>query len=246
MASPPIVAVRRTKAPNGATATDESVKDSESEIRRLVARELHDRVAQTLTGMLVDLENFKTEPVGWEDVLIRLDTVQDSTRQVLRSLRELLHELRGEEPFSDSFVEAVGALVARFEQKTAISAELKVLPGWPKSLTAPASVNLYRIIEEALTNVRRHSGARTVRIVLEPYSDDQVAVIVGDDGHGVESDASWPAGMGTLGMKERALILGGRLRIESAQGDGTTVRGIFPKDQLMPGPRPDRPHMFDS
>ncbi len=128
MASPP-VAVGRTDARPGATRGDHKVKEAEGEIRRLVARELHDRVAQTLTGMLVDLENFKTEPVGWEDVLRRLDTVQDSTRQVLHSLRELLHDLRGEETFSDTFVDAVGALVSRFELKTAISTQLSVLPG---------------------------------------------------------------------------------------------------------------------
>lgn len=241
MASPPIVAASRTKARQSAAAGDDTAAESQDDLRRLVARELHDRVAQTLTGMLVELENFKTEPVGWEDVLRQLDTVQDSTRQVLRSLRELLHDLRGEQTFSDSFVDAVGELVVRFEQKTAIKTQLSVHPGWPLSLTTPASLNLYRIIEEALANVRRHSGARAVRIVLKPYSDDQVVLIVGDDGHGVSSDDIWPAGMGTLGMKERAVILGGELRIESAQGDGTTVRAIFPRDQLMP--KPDGEHL---
>jgi len=126
-----VVAVARHDERHGVKQRTESADESEVDIRRLVARELHDRVAQTLTGMLVDLENFKTEPVGWEDVLRRLDTVQDSTRQVLQSLRELLHDLRGEETFSDSFVDAVGALVAGFEQKTAISTQLSVLPGCP-------------------------------------------------------------------------------------------------------------------
>ena len=187
--------------------------------------------------MLVDLENFKSEPVGWGDVLVRLDSVQDSTRQVLQSLRELLHDLRGEEKISDGFVDAVGALLARFEEKTRISAELSVHPDWPDSITTPAAVNLYRIIEEALTNVRRHSGAHAVRIVLEPYSDNQVSMIVGDDGRGVETDPHRPDGMGTAGMKERAVILGGVLQIESQIGDGTVVRGIFPRDLLMPNDR---------
>jgi len=238
VASPPAGAVVR-KARADARA-EESARESEGELRRLVARELHDRVAQTLTGMLVDLENFKTEPVSWDDVKKQLDTVQDSTREVLQSLRELLHDLRGEEAVSDTFVDAVGDLVARFEQRTTIKAKFDVLPGWPKSLTTPASVNLYRIIEEALANVRRHSGARAVRIVLQPYLDDYMAVTVGDDGRGVDTDESWLAGMGTLGMKERAVILGGELRIESHTGDGTTVRAIFPKEQLMPKPDTDQ------
>lgn len=210
------------------------MRRTEEDVRRLVARELHDRVAQTLTGMLVDLENFKTEPVGWGDVLVRLDTVQDSTRQVLQSLRELLHELRGEESVNDTFVDAVGGLLARFEEKTRISAELNVVPGWPSSLRSPAALNLYRIIEEALTNVRRHSGAHAVRIVLEPYSDNEVSLVIGDDGRGVDGDPNRPDGMGTIGMKERAVLLGGVLRIDSKHGDGTIVQGIFPRELLMP------------
>src|SRR3979411_2217802 len=208
----------------------------EADVRRLVARELHDRVAPTLTGMLMDLENFKSEQVAWDDVLQHMNMLQDSTRQVLQNLRQMLHDLRGDEAVGDRFVDAVGTLAARFEEKTSIKSKLVVLPGWPESLTPPASVNLYRIIEEALANVRMHSGAQAVRIVLQPYLDDYMAVTVGDDGRGVDTDESWLAGMGTLGMKERAVILGGELRIESHTGDGTTVRAIFPKEQLMPKP----------
>jgi two-component system, NarL family, sensor histidine kinase UhpB len=234
VASPPVTGAVRSKARLRPAASSDSRKRTEEDVRRLVARELHDRVAQTLTGMLVDLENFKTEPVGWDDVLRQLDTVQDSTRHVLQSLRELLHDLRGEASVSDSFVDAVGALAARFEEKTRISAELSVVPGWPPSLTTPAALNLYRIVEEALANVRRHSGARAVRIVLEPYSDTKLSLIVGDDGRGVEEDPNRPEGMGTRGMKERAVLLGGELRIDSHAGDGTKVHGIFPRDLLIP------------
>src|SRR5258708_14092086 len=113
-----------------------------------------------------------------------MDTVQGPTGKVLNSLRQLLHDLRGEEAVGDSFVDSVGALVARFEEKTRISAKLTVLPGWPESITQPATVNLYRIIEEALANVKMHSGAREVRIVLRPDSDDYVSVLIGDDGRG--------------------------------------------------------------
>jgi signal transduction histidine kinase len=204
----------------------------EEDVKRLVARELHDRVAQTLTGMLIDLENFKTEPVGWNDVLRQLDLVQDSTRQVLTNLRQLLHDLRGEESVGDSFVTEVGALVSRFEERTRISAQLTVLPGWPESLTRPASLNLYRIIEEALANVQMHSGAHAVHIVLQPHSENELSVLIGDDGRGLDTDASRRLGLGTVGMKERALLLGGQLRIESQIGDGTTVRAVFPKELL--------------
>jgi signal transduction histidine kinase len=223
VASPPMASHARSRTRH---------TNVEEDVKRLVARELHDRVAQTLTGMLIDLENFKTEPVGWNDVLRQLDLVQDSTRQVLTNLRQLLHDLRGEESVGDSFVTEVGALVSRFEERTRISAQLTVLPGWPESLTRPASLNLYRIIEEALANVQMHSGAHAVHIVLQPHSENELSVLIGDDGRGLDTDASRRLGLGTVGMKERALLLGGQLRIESQIGDGTTVRAVFPKELL--------------
>ena len=204
-------------------------------MRRMVARELHDRVAQTLTGMLVDVENFKSQQVGWDDVLRELDTIQGSTRKVLTSLRQLLHDLRGEDQLGDSFVDALSFLVARFEERTTISAELDVRPGWPAQLARPASLNLYRIVEEALANVRMHSGARTVRIVLEELPDGQLAMMIDDDGRGLDTHVERPVGLGTVGMRERAVLLGGRLEIVSEDGVGTTVHAVFPKLQLIPG-----------
>lgn len=225
MATPSVTANRRSRSKKS---------DIEQDVRRMVARELHDRVAQTLTGMLVDVENFKSEPVGWDDVIRQMDMVQSSTRQVLTNLRQLLHELRGENPVGANFVDSVGTLIARFEEKTRISAELDVKDGWPEHLTPPASLNLYRIIEEALANVRMHSGARTVRIVLEPRSENELCLVVGDDGRGLDLHETRPMGLGTIGMKERAVFLGGQLRIESEAGAGTTVHAVFPKGQLTP------------
>ena len=208
----------------------------EKDVRREVARELHDRVAQTLTGMLVDVENFKSQQVGWDDVVKQMDMVQSSTRQVLSSLRQLLHDLRGEDLVGEGFTEALGSMITRFTQKTTIVAELDVRPGWPDVLTPPAYLNLYRIVEEALANVRMHSGAHSVRIVLESRSEDQLALMVDDDGRGVDTDIARPVGLGTVGMRERALFLGGQLEIESEDGAGTTVHAVFPKVHLVPEP----------
>jgi signal transduction histidine kinase len=194
--------------------------------------------------MLVDVENFKSEQVSWDDVIKQLDTIQTSTRQVLTSLRQLLHDLRGEDQFNDSFITNLGALIVRFQEKTGISTELNVKPGWPDVLTPPASLNLYRIIEEALANVRMHSGAQTVRIVLEPNTNEEVSLVVSDDGRGVDTDPTRPVGLGTVGMRERALFLGGRLRIDSQDGLGTKVRADFPREHLMPPADPVNPPLF--
>ena len=220
---------------NSSRATREQDASAvEEEVRRLVARELHDRVAQTLTGMLVDVENFKAEEVGWADVVQQLDKVQTSTRQVLHSLRQLLHDLRGEQTSDDGFVSAVEALAVRFTERSQISVEVSVSPRWPSVLARHAHLNLYRIIEEALANARMHSGAKRVEIALQPYSASEVTLVVRDDGRGVDTDVSRPHGLGTVGMRERAVLLGGRLRIEGKTGFGTTVRGIFPTELLLP------------
>jgi len=205
----------------------------EQNIKQLLARELHDRVAQTLTSMLVELENFKASQVGRQSVLLEVDGLQDSTRDVLNELRGLFYELRGEEGMGDSFVDKVRLLIARFHEKTSIEAHLSVQRGWPARLRPQIALNVYRIIEEALANVRMHSGANAVRVALKRYSLSHLAVEVRDDGRGVDTDESRLVGMGTVGMRERAVILGGKLQIESFGGHGTKVLAIFPKE-LVP------------
>jgi signal transduction histidine kinase len=79
-----------------------------------------------------------------------------------------------------------------------------------------------------------HSGAHSVRIVLERRPDGQLAVMVDDDGRGVDTHPERPVGLGTVGMRERALFLGGQLLIESEPGVGTTVHAIFPSTLLVP------------
>lgn len=203
------------------------------DVRRLVARELHDRVVQTLTGLLMDIENFKSRPVGWDGVLAEMETVQCSTRQVLKSLRQLLHDLRADQPqLGTGLVDALMALACRFEDSTGISVELDVSPDWPTVVAPAAALNLYRIVEEALANVRMHSGARSVTIVLSAFSADTVRLEIVDNGRGVDSDPSRPIGLGTVGMRERAMFLGGKLSIEGAIGKGTTLRAVFPTAEL--------------
>ena len=209
---------------------DLSVAD---EVRRELARELHDRVTQTLTTMLIELENFKVEQTGRNSVLRQLDAMQDSTRDVLNNLRTVLYDLRGDEGVEQHFVESVRALLARFEEGTYVAATLSVAPGWPKRLRTAAALNLYRIIEEALANVRMHSGAHLVEVVLETIAGN-FAVEVRDNGKGVAADGHVKKpGLGVMGMRERALLLGGRLEVLSADGGGTVVRAILPKEQLI-------------
>lgn len=204
------------------------------EIRRMLARELHDRVAQTLTTMLIELENFKVEQTGRESALRQLDELQVSTRDVLTNLRHVLYDLRGETGIEEGFADAVRSLLDRFEERTQVKVRLLVSPSWPSRLRSQAALNIYRIIEEALSNVRMHSGAGLVEVALGPMLGGQFAVSVKDDGRGADTATGDRApGMGVLGMQERAVILGGQLLVESKAGGGTTVRAIIPKEQLI-------------
>src|ERR1700704_5645848 len=148
----------------------------------MLARELHDQVAQTLTTMLIELENFKVEQTGRQSVLRQLDELQESTRDVLTNLRRVLYDLRGETGIEEGFADAVRDLLGRFEEKTHVRVSLIVSPSWPLRLRAQAALNLYRIIEEALTNVRQHSGAGLVEVALGPVFGTQLSVSVKDDG----------------------------------------------------------------
>jgi signal transduction histidine kinase len=229
-------AIEASEPARAAAADDGSGHDAalqtsahEAAIRQMLARELHDRVGQTLTTMLVELENFKIGQAGRESVIRQVDVFEDSTREVLNSLRALLYELRGEVGVEDTLVMSLGSLMVRFQEKTRIVANLDVLPGWPEMLKSSAALNVYRIVEEALANVRLHSGAQAVRVVLGITSENELAVEVTDDGRGVDTDHARPLGLGMVGMRERALILGGQVRFESHEGDGTTVRATFPR-----------------
>lgn len=204
-----------------------------------MARELHDRVAQTLTTMLVDVENFKAQQVAWDDVVREMDGIESSTREVLSSLRQLLYDLRGESSIGEGFVSAIGELIARFSERTRIEAAVVVHRDWPAVLAPAAAMNLYRIVEEALSNVRMHSGASTVSVRLDAPRDGQLALVIDDNGRGVDGDIERP-GLGTVGMKERALLIGGQLRIFSSdEGGGTTVRASFPKRLVVPASHPE-------
>lgn len=220
------------------SASQDEEAGVEEQVRRVIARELHDRVAQTLTGMLVDVENFKSEQVGWQEVVHQLDFIQSSTREVLASIRQLLHDLRGDQGLSGAFVDVLRTSVGRFQDQTGIATKLAVRDAWQQGLNGAASLNVFRIIEEALANVRMHSGARNVEILLEEHSESELGLLIVDDGRGVDTDPSRPTGLGTIGMRERAMFLGGRLQIQSELGQGTAIRAVFPKALMLAEPSP--------
>lgn len=185
--------------------------------RRRIARDLHDIVLQDLTGALQGLHAVKVESaseVGLAPEVAALRRAVDGLRNAIYDLR-----LEGREPF----LESLGALVELNRRLDGgCETSLTVGAGFPEELPEILRVELVRIVQEALTNTRRHSGAQRVRVVLESDPDGGILVKVEDDGRGFDP-STVREGVGLSAMRERAREIGGELTVESAPGEGTRV-----------------------
>jgi two-component system sensor histidine kinase UhpB len=204
------------------SAADISVVAADESAERWIARELHDVVAQCLTTVLIELQILHDElPVALSNRLVPLE---DEVRVGLNGVRDLIYLLRGEPVEEQGFTEIVERLLEDLHRKTQIKTCLHVSPEWPSHLPVDVALNLRRIVQEALTNVRLHSGASHLDVFLH-VEGGCVSVLIADNGAGIVDLGSVNlAGKGIVGMRERAFLLGGRLLIEAAPGKGTVVR----------------------
>jgi signal transduction histidine kinase len=202
-------------------------------VRQWLARELHDTVAQVLTGMVIEMELFKAGQTGRRGVLAEMDSLQASTRLVLGNLRQTMLTLRGASLHAPEVHEWLPLLLTRFQVETGIRTRLVGTGSWPSPLSTHAAINVSRILEEALHNVRIYSGARAVLVSLS-RKGELARLRIRDNGVGrpLTLDGDGWTGMGTLGMKERAILLGGELRVSNGFGRGTLVEVELPVPQL--------------
>jgi two-component system sensor histidine kinase UhpB len=190
--------------------------------RARVARDLHDEVNQSLTGLLLRLEAVReSAPPELEGELAETRALAN---QAMRELLSLARQLRPTALDDLGLAAAIGGQVEQMARGD-IEAEL-VAEGDLSSLADDAQLVVYRVAQEALSNAARHSGAERVEVGLRRLGGD-VELIVGDDGRGFAFDES-EGGLGIAGMRERALLIGGELTIESRPGRGTTVRLTVP------------------
>jgi signal transduction histidine kinase len=187
--------------------------------RRRIARDLHDVVLQDLAGALQGLQATQVETSN-SSPTIDLRPEIEALRTALGSLRNAIYDLRSEG--GQPFVRAVESLVD-LNRQLAPEREIRltVRDGLPPELPDGMDVTVLRVLQEALVNVRRHSDARRVGVVLLK-DRDRVRAEVTDDGRGFDP-ASVREGVGLSGMRERALELGGKLEVESEPGRGTRV-----------------------
>jgi two-component system, NarL family, sensor histidine kinase UhpB len=192
---------------------------AQEEERARVARDLHDEVNQSLTGLLLRLEAAReTAPPELESELAETKALAN---QAMRELLSLARQLR---PTALDDLGLAAAVAGQVEQlaRGEIAAEFTA-EGDFSELGDDAQLVVYRVAQEALSNAARHSEAEHVEVRLLHGEDGGVVLEVGDDGSGFGFDDS-QRGLGIGGMRERALLIGGELTIESRPGHGTTVR----------------------
>jgi len=195
---------------------------AQEEERTRVARDLHDEVNQSLTGLLLRLEAAReAAPPELEGELAETKALAN---QAMTELLSLARQLRPTALDDLGLVAAIEGQVDRLGGEIATSLDVE---GAFTDLGADAQLVVYRVAQEALTNAARHSGAGRVEVRLRRTDGDGVVLEVADDGRGFAFDES-ERGLGIGGMRERALLIGAELAIESRPGHGTTVRLSVP------------------
>lgn len=203
------------------------IRDAE---RRRIARDLHDVVMQDLVYTLQTMEITQMRSTD-EDLESQLEEQIKTLRRAVKGLRSAIYNLRREEVEERSFLHSLESLVELNRQVApGRKLDLVVDEGFPEEISGEGCVQLLRMIQEALVNVRRHSQARNVRISVETVERGILAEIR-DDGRGFDPEND--AGFGIAGMQERAFDLDASLEVASEPGSGTRVRMWVPLKSLV-------------
>jgi two-component system sensor histidine kinase UhpB len=194
--------------------------------RLRIARELHDEIGQTLTAVALRAERAAGElPTQSQALGEIVDTVHHS----LDDLRRIARELRPEALDDLGLIDALISLCLRMERQGA-KRVLRELQGPMPPLSPEVELVIYRVAQEALTNAFRHADASQVRVWLR-RADEGLVLSVSDDGRGLPSPL--PAHTnGLAGMRERAILIAGRLEIDSPPGAGVEVRLTVPTNEV--------------
>ena len=207
---------------------------TQREERRRIARDLHDVVLQDLSGALQSLRltHLRAKGLGMK---LDLEEELEALGRATSGLRSAMYDLRHEK--ERSFVKSVESLVELNRQLTPErKIALAIGEGFREAFPQEVGVELLRVLREALTNVRRHSRARSVEVRLQTEGETLVAEVT-DDGRGFDPEAA-QGGVGLVGMSERVEGLGGKIEVRSPPGGGTKVMVRVPLGDGTQAPRP--------
>ncbi len=202
------------------------------EERNRLAREIHDTLAQGLAAVALRLESADALLEAEADPARVREAVEAAlalTRASLEEARRSVLDLRAAPLEGRTLAQALDALAAEWSARGDLRINFKATGGAPP-LPVRVEVGLYRIAQEALANVAQHAGATRAAITLET-TPSEVRCVIFDDGRGFDVDALPEGHFGLLGMRERARLLGGRLRIESSPGRGARLEVTIPLEE---------------
>lgn len=192
--------------------------------RRRIARELHDEVGQTLTGVMLQVEGLAAKIP--KELREQLEELRETARGGTEDVRRIARQLRPEALEDLGLRSALASLATSFGEQAGIQIQRRLEPD--VALSEEQELVIYRVAQEALTNVARHADARRVELSLDDVSG-QTVLIVRDDGRGL-SPGTLPSSRGIRGMRERAMLIGAQLEINSQPGGGTEIRLSIPHD----------------
>jgi signal transduction histidine kinase len=204
--------------------------------RLRIARDLHDQLGQQITGLQLGLKQLERAAHG-DTIQSLLAPLQALVSEMAKEVHRFAVALRPTALDDVGLVPALERLLADWSEQSGVEAAFQSVGLQQLRLALQLETALYRIVQEALNNVQKHSGAGAVAVILE-RRPDEVLLIVEDDGRGFDVAArlgSSTGRLGLVGMRERVALLGGALEIESAPGAGTTVFVRVPLPTVSPG-----------
>ncbi len=213
------------------TSNAQALAAQEAE-RSRIAQELHDQVGQSLTVVLLGLKQLEARAP--EELRTELELVRESARTGLDDVRRVARELRPGVLDDLGLHSALAALLTDLDARGGPTVRRNFGAGLPE-LPPESELVVYRVAQEALTNVLRHAEATRVELSLMRVGAELV-LEVADDGRGIDRSSGGVDGTGLLGMKDRAALVHGEVEIDSAPGRGTTVRLRLPiEDEASEG-----------
>jgi signal transduction histidine kinase len=203
------------------------------EERKRIARELHDDTAQAITSILVRLRLLE-HSAEREEVLRNVEELRELTSGALDSVRRMAMDLRPASLDDLGLAPALQSYAEKFSQSTPVAVSLEV-EGIGRRLPRDVELVLYRVFQEALTNVSRHASAKTALVQLARRRNE-VTLVIQDDGEGFDQDELSPThgtGLGLFGMRERLTLVRGVVEVESKKGKGTKIVARVPLDKKL-------------
>jgi signal transduction histidine kinase len=201
--------------------------EAQEQERTRIARELHDDIGQRLALLAVELEDLQRDPLGVPEIRSRMGELHQQTSEIATDIQTLSHELHSAKLEYLGLVVAMRSLCREFgeQQKVTIDFNTQDLPS---PLPPEISICLFRVLQEALHNSKKHSGVAHVGVRLWGTSDE-IHLAVSDSGAGFDrNEAKESRGLGLISMEERLKLVNGRLVIESQPNRGTTIHASVP------------------